>query len=299
MSSAAPPKPGDARDLEAAPAARRRAWPRPNAMAQGGIAVVSICMLVALLGPLFAPHSASEILSPAAFAPPGDGRLLGTDYLGRDLLSRMLFGARLTLGIAFAATLIGFVAGVLVGFVAAESSGWVDSAICRVLDIMISFPPILLALVVITGFGTSLSILIGTIAVIHSARVARIARAIAMNVAAFEFVEVARARGENMLSVIRHDIWPNTIRPLAVDFGLRLTFSVLFLSALSFLGLGVQPPAADWGLLVRENLSGLYYGALAALLPAAAIGALAVGVNLVVDWLASLSGREISSELLK
>jgi peptide/nickel transport system permease protein len=255
--------------------------------------------LVAVLGGALAPHPPGTIVSSQSFATPSAVPPLGTDYLGRDLFSRLLHGARYSLGLALATTTLGFLVGLTVGFVAAEVGGWTDFAISRGLDVLISFPPLLLALVVIATLGPSVAVLIGTVALIQANRVARIARAIAMGVAAQDFVQVARARGERWPWIVAREIWPNTLTPRAAEFALRMTFSVLFLSALSFLGLGIQPPLADWGLMVRENLAGLYYGVLPALLPALAIGTLTVGINLVVDWLTTGSDRDIAAELLR
>jgi peptide/nickel transport system permease protein len=278
---------------------RRRARPPLNMAAWSGIAILIFYALVAILGPFFTPHSPAEILTSQAFAPPGEAMLLGGDYFGRDLLSRMLYGAGLTIGLATVATLLGFAIGIGLGFTAAEIGGLGDDAISRLVDIMISLPPILLALVAIIGAGSSLPVLVGTVAVTHATRVARVARAIAMDIATQDFVKVARARGEGLWSILRREILPNSVDPLAAEFGVRLTYSILFLSALSFLGLGIQPPTADWGAMVKENLVGLLYGSWAPILPAAAIGSFTVGVNLVVDWVMGQTGREISEELLK
>ncbi|MGD9741001.1 MAG: ABC transporter permease [Dongiaceae bacterium] len=272
---------------------------RPGGTAWIGLCIIGSCLFFALLAPVLAPHPPATILTAQSYAPPDGTSWLGTDYLGRDVLSRLLYGARLTIGLAFLSTLLGFVVGTTLGFAAAELRGIPDTLIGRVVDIMISFPPILLALVVIAGLGSSLTVLVCTIGLIHTSRVTRMARAVALNISATDFVEVARSRGEGLAYIVWREILPNTIRPLATEFGLRLTFSVLFISSLSFLGLGVQPPAADWGGMVRENMSGLYYGAWAALLPAAAIAVLTVGISFVVDWLAAQSGREMSSELLQ
>lgn len=281
------------------PRARRRRRAAPNRLAQIGFCLVGFFVLAALFAPLIAPHSPATMLTTQSYSPPSSDSWLGTDYLGRDVLSRLLYGARLTIGLAFVATLVGFVIGTVLGFTAAELRGIPDMLIGRIVDIMMSFPPILLALVVIAGLGSSLAVLVCTVGLIHASRVTRMARAVALNISATDFVEVARARGEGLGYILRREIWPNTIRPLATEFGLRLTFSVLFISSLSFLGLGIQPPAADWGGMVRENMSGLYYGAAAALLPAGAIALLTVGISFIVDWLASQSGREISGELLQ
>ena len=262
-----------------------------------GLVILAIYAIVVIFGPYLAPYSTGEIISVKSYAPQSEDAFLGTDALGRDLESRMLHGARLTILLAFAATALGFVGGVVLGFAGAEIRGWFDDVITRLIDVFISIPPIMFALVVIAGIGSSIPSLIGIVAVVQAPRVARVARAVAMDISVLDFVEVARARGESVWSVLQREILPNSIRPLAADFGLRFTYSILYLAALSFLGLGIQPPESDWGGMVRENLVGLYFGAWAALLPAAAIAMLTVGINLVCDWLAS--GRDISRELLR
>ena len=262
-----------------------------------GLVILAIYAIVVIFGPYLAPYSTGEIISVKSYAPQSEDAFLGTDALGRDLESRMLHGARLTILLAFAATALGFVGGVVLGFAGAEIRGWFDDVITRLIDVFISIPPIMFALVVIAGIGSSIPSLIGIVAVVQAPRVARVARAVAMDISVLDFVEVARARGESVWSLLQREILPNAIRPLAADFGLRFTYSILYLAALSFLGLGIQPPESDWGGMVRENLVGLYFGAWAALLPAAAIAMLTVGINLVCDWLAS--GRDISRELLR
>ena len=277
----------------------KRARPRPDAWAWTGIVIVIVGLVLAVIGPLLAPHGVGQIVT-SVYAQPDALTLLGGDVLGRDLLSRLLYGAQLTVGVALAATVAGFLLGMAVGFSAAEIGGRYDDFITWLIDVFLSFPPILLALIVIASLSSDLWVLIGTIAVIHSSRVARVGRAVAMNIAALEFVEVARARGEKLTSILVREIWPSTIRPLAVEFGLRLTYSILFLSSLSFLGLGIQPPDADWGSMVRENMNAMQNGAFVAVLaPAFAIAILTVGVNLIVDWLGAQSGRGISEELTK
>ncbi len=276
----------------------KRARPRPDAWAWTGFVIVAIGLFFAVFGPWLASHNVGAIISDSSFEAPGVSTVLGTDTLGRDIASRLLHGARLTVGVALAATLLGFLIGMAAGFSAAEIKGRYDDFILWLADMMLSFPPLLLALIVIASLSSSLPVLVCTIAVLHASRVARVGRAVAMNVAALEFVEVARARGESLVSILVREIWPSTVRPLAVEFGLRLTYSILFLSSLSFLGLGIQPPEADWGSMVRENLNALQTGAyLAVLLPAFAIAILTVGVNLIVDWLGAQSGRAISDEL--
>ncbi len=276
----------------------KRARPRPDGWAWAGIVTVAAGLLLAVAGPWLAPHEVGAIISESHFEAPGINTFLGTDMLGRDILSRLLYGARMTVGVALAATVFGFLIGMAAGFSAAEIKGRYDDFMLWLADMMLSFPPLLLALIIIASLSSSLPVLICTIAVLHASRVARVSRAVAMNIAALEFVEVARARGESLVSILVREIWPSTIRPLAVEFGLRLTYSILFLSSLSFLGLGIQPPDADWGSMVRENLNALQTGTyLAVLLPAFSIAILTVGVNLIVDWLGAQSGRSISEEL--
>jgi peptide/nickel transport system permease protein len=275
----------------------RRARPRPDGWAWLGIVIVAIGLALAVFGPMVAPYDVGKLVT-GVFAVPGEGHALGGDVLGRDVLTRLLYGARLTVGAALAATTLGFLIGMAVGFSAAEIKGRYDDAVTWAIDALLSFPPILFALIVIAALGAELWVLVVTIAVIQSTRVARVSRALGMNVAALEFVEAARARGEGLASILVREIWPSTIRPLAAEYGLRLTFSILFVSSLSFLGLGIQPPDADWGSMVRENMTALSTGNYVPVLaPALAIGVLTVGVNLIVDWLGSQSGRAISEEL--
>ena len=249
-----------------------------------GLLILVFWLAVALLGPAFAPHGETEILSDRSFAPAGEVGLLGSDYLGRDVFSRVLYGARMTMGLALVTTLISLGAGVVLGFSAAVRGGLTDGVLSRINDAIMAFPAIILALMVITALGTSLVIVVLTVALIDATRVYRIARALAMDISVMDFVEVARARGESLWWITRREILPNALGPLAAEFGIRFTFAILFISALSFLGLGVQPPAADWGVMVRENLQGLLFGSAAALLPAASVASLTVGVNLLVDW---------------
>jgi peptide/nickel transport system permease protein len=262
-----------------------------------GIALLAVNVGCALFGPIIAPHPPGDITPGGAFAPPSATALLGNDYLSRDLLSRLLDGARFSLGVAGLATGLGFLVGMSIGFSAAEIRGRFDAAVTWAIDVLLSFPPILLALIVIAGLGTSLPVLIGTIAFIQSPRVARVSRAVALGIATLEFVEVARARGEGLAAILLREIFPSAVRPLAVEFGLRLSYAVLFMSSLSFLGLGIQPPEADWGGMVRENLPGLYYGAPASIVPGIMIGLLVLGINLTVDWLSAGADAQISEEL--
>lgn len=255
-----------------------------------GLAIVAFWLLMAVAGPLIAPHAIGKIVDTAVFAPASRAFPLGTDYLGRDMLSRVLYGARYTVGVALVATLLASGAGTALGITAAVAGRWIDAVISRALDTLISIPSKLFALVTVAAFGSSIPVLIITAGVIYTPGAFRIARSLAVNVNALDYVQVARARGEGIAYITRAEILPNIVGPLLADLGLRFVFVVLLLSGLSFLGLGVQPPQADWGSLVRENIVGLDSGAPAVIIPALAIATLTIGVNLVIDHLPGRRG---------
>jgi len=249
-----------------------------------GLMTITAYLVIALFAPVVAPYSETEILG-GAYEVWSDKYLLGTDNLGRDMLSRLIFGARNTIGIALAAVVIAFAIGGVTGMLSAILGGWYDTIISRIVDILMAIPSLVFALLILTILGTSMTTLVLVIAVLDSTRVYRITRAAAMNVAVMDFVEVARLRGEGMWWVIRKEILPNIMAPLLAEFGLRFCFVFLFIAALSFLGLGIQPPTADWGSMVRDNATLINYDDITPLLPAAAIAVLTVAVNFVVDWL--------------
>ena len=205
------------------------------------------------------------------------------------MLSRLILGARNTIGIAFTTVVLAFLIGGIVGMLVAILGGWYDLLIGRLVDILMAVPSLIFALLLLTIFGTSIPSLIVIIAVLDSTRVFRIARSAAMNVVVMDFVEVAQLRGERMWWVIRKEVLPNIMAPLLAEFGLRFCFVFLFIAALSFLGLGIQPPTADWGSMVRENATLINYNDITPLLPAAAIAGLTIAVNFVVDWMLHLS----------
>ncbi|KNY16000.1 ABC transporter permease [Shinella sp. SUS2] len=249
-----------------------------------GIIGILLAVFCALFAPLIAPYGESEIVG-SVWQPMGGDFLLGTDNLGRDLFSRLIFGARTTIFVALAATILSFSLGMLLSFTAAVTGGLVDQAFSRFNDLMMAIPTLIFALVVLAVLPQQLWILILVMAILDSTRVYRIGRAVALDVAVMEFVEAARLRGEGTGWIIFREILPNTLSPLLAEFGLRFAFSILFLSTLSFLGLGIQPPAADWGGMVKDNKDGIIFGISAALIPGGAIAGLAICVNLVVDWL--------------
>ena len=256
-----------------------------------GLAITLAIAVLVLLAPVIAPHGQAEIIG-EVWAPISSNAWLGTDSLGRDLLSRLLYGGRITLLIALAATVLALLIGCVLGFTAAISGGWVDTVLARAVDAVMAIPTLIFALVLLSVLGTSIPVLIGTIACLASTRAFRLSRAIAGNVVALEYFEVARLRGERMAWLMFYEVLPNSLAPLTAEFGLRLCANFLFIAALSFLGLGIQPPLADWGGMVRDNASAISYGGLAPLIPAAAIGVFAISINLVVDWILSVQAGE-------
>lgn len=252
--------------------------------AKFGIAVVLFYIFVAVFAPLLAPFGESEVVG-YEYEPWSAVNWLGTDSLGRDMATRMIYGARNTIGIALVTTMIAFAVGSAAGFFAAVLQGWVDQVLSRAVDVVISIPTLIFALLLLTIFGASVTSLIGVIALIYATFVYRIARAVAMGVVVMDYVEAAQVRGEGLWWIMRKEILPNAAPPLVAEFGLRFCFVFLTISGLSFLGLGIQPPAADWGSMVRENASLITFGDLTPLIPAAAIGLLTVAVNFIVDWM--------------
>ena len=248
----------------------------------GGILIL-FWLIMAVIGPMVAPYGANDFVSYDVFGPVSAEYWMGTDYLGRDIFSRVLNGTPYTIGVALAATVAACTAGVVSGLVAAASGGWLDAVISRTQDAMISIPSKMFALIMVASFGSSVPLLIIMAAIAYMPGSFRIARALAVNVMTLDYVQVARLRGESMAYIIFKEVLPNMFRPVLTDFGLRFVFVVLLLSSMSFLGLGVQPPDADWGSLVRENISGLGSGAPAVIAPAIAIASLTIGVNLLID----------------
>lgn len=263
-----------------------------------GFVIVGIYVVLGLFAPLIAPFAQSDVVGPQ-YHPWSAPYYLGTDALGRDVLSRLIYAARNTVGIALATTAIAFLLGISVGLLAAVLGGWFDTITSRIVDILMAIPSLIFALLVLTITGTSVMALILVIAILDSTRVYRLSRAVAQGILVMDYIEVARMRGENLFWIIRREILPNATAPLVAEFGLRFCFVFLFISGLSFLGLGIQPPAADWGSMVRESAKLISFAnfatwqtatfGLAPLLPAGAIAILTIGVNLIVDWVLRLS----------
>ncbi len=248
-----------------------------------GLAMILINVVAAVFTPWIAPYTETEIVGDVWLSSNSEN-WLGTDHLGRDLFTRLVYGARNTITIAFVTTILSFVVGIIMGFFAATLGGWTDQILSRVIDILMAFPTLIFALMVLSVIGTSVSGMIIVIALLDSTRVYRLSRAVAMDIEVMEYVEAARLRGEGIWWVMRREILPNAMPPLVAEFGLRFCFVFLFIAALSFLGLGIQPPLADWGGMVRENAGAITFGIMTPLWPAGAIAFLTVGVNLIVDW---------------
>jgi peptide/nickel transport system permease protein len=252
--------------------------------AKFGLLVIVLYILVAIFAPVLAPFGETQVVG-EGFAPWGGQFLLGTDNLGRDMFSRLVYGARNTLGIAFLTTVLAFLLGGLGGLIAAIKGGAVDQGLSRVVDILMAIPQLIFALLILSVVGTTATSLVLVIALLDATRVFRLSRAVAMTVVVQDFVEAARLRGEGLWWLVTREVLPNAAAPLIAEFGLRFCFVFLFISALSFLGLGIQPPTADWGSMVRDNAVLITFGDISPLLPALAVALITVSVNFVVDWM--------------
>jgi peptide/nickel transport system permease protein len=250
-----------------------------------GVAFVAFLVVVALLGPLVAPYSPTEFVAVPNSGPSGDA-LFGADALGRDVFSRFLNGGRSVLWMAGAATLLGVVIGVGIGLVAAYSRGWLDDVLMRGSDVVLAFPQIILALLAVSAIGPKLWLIVIVVAVGHIPRVARVIRGAAQEVVERDFVKAAEAVGEKRSRIVFGELLPNVTSPLLVELGLRMTYSIGLIAAVSFLGLGLQPPASDWGLMINENRLSITVQPWAVLPPVLAIGLLTVGTNLITDGIA-------------
>ncbi len=253
-----------------------------------GLLVIAIYIIAAVFAPIIAPFGEAEVVG-GAFAPPDETMILGGDQLGRDLFSRLIYGARNTVGVAIVTTGLAFAIGTIAGLVAATMGGWVDQLMGRVVDILLAIPQLIFALLLLTIFGTGVVNMTLVIAVLYSPLVFRLTRAVAGNIVVMDYIEAARLRGESTWYLVTKEVLPNITAPLAAEFGLRFCFVFLVISALSFLGLGIQPPTADWGSMVRDTASLISFGLVTPLIPAGAIALLTVAVNFVVDWMLHIS----------
>ena len=249
-----------------------------------GMFVIFTYAVAAIFAPYIAPFGEAEVIS-SAFAPPDENMLLGADQLGRDMFSRLVYGTRNSVGLALRATIAAFIMGAGAGLLAATKGGWFDQFMGRFADVIMSIPSLIFALLMLSIFGPTTPVIIVAVSIIYAPRVFRLTRAVAGNGVVMDYIEAAKLRGEGTFYLIRKEILPNSMAPLIAEFGLEFCFVFLLVAGLSFLGLGIQPPTADWGSMVRENATLISFGDITPLIPAAAIALLTVAVNFVVDWM--------------
>ena len=265
-------------------------WDDLNTSARIGLFIVAFFAFCALFAPWLAPYGESEIVGDV-WEPLFGNFFFGTDQIGRDMLSRLIFGARNTMALAIVSTAVSFTAGAVLGFVAATMGGRVDQFLSRIVDVGISIPTLIASLIVLSAVGTATPTLVLVIGIIYALPVFRIARAVAMDIEVMDYVEAARLRGEGLWWLMSREILPNALTPLAAEFGVRFCFVFLLIASLSFLGLGLQPPLADWGAMVRGNADGIAWGFMHPIIPAACIALLTIGINLLIDrWVHKASG---------
>lgn len=261
-----------------------------------GALLLLLIILLAAVGPFVAPYASDKVVS-ITFAGPDSSYIFGTDGLGRDVLSRVLNGGWVLLLLAAASTAIGVIVGAATGLVAAYVGGWVETLIMRVVDIILALPQIIFALLLLSVAGPQLWLLVLAVGFSHAPQVARVIFAAAQDVTERDFVRISRLWGVSLARVLQRDVLPNLLGPMIVEFGLRLSFSIIILSGLSFLGFGRQAPAADWGLMINENRLGLELNPLAVVVPALLLAVLAVGANTFGDAIARASmGDETGEE---
>jgi len=255
-----------------------------------GVTIVVFVVAVAFFGRYFAPYDPNVPVS-APLSPPSSHYWLGTDFLGRDVFSRLLYGGRSVITLAALATGLGYLIGMSVGLIAGFSRSRVDPVLMRSVDVMLAFPPLLFLLVLISGAGTGVQVLVIGVAVIQAPGISRIVRTATLEVSVRGYVEAAIARGERSYAVIVREVLPNIMAPVLVDSGLRFTYSILIIASVNFLGLGLQPPASDWALMISDNRQYIAIQAWAVLAPAAMIALLTIGINLTGDAIARSLGR--------
>jgi peptide/nickel transport system permease protein len=250
-----------------------------------GLVIFVVMVVIALAGPLFAPHNPNQFVT-APNSPPSSQALFGGDNLGRDVWSRFLYGGRSVLGMSVSATLIGVVLGLVVGLTAAYMSGITDEVLMRIADVFMAFPQIVLALLLLTAFPSSVILIVLIVGLSHAPRVARVIRGAAQQIVERDFVKAAEAVGEPRSRIIFGELLPNVTSPLMVEFGLRLTYSIGLIAAINFLGVGLQPPASDWGLMIQDNRLAVSVQPWGVVLPVLAIALLTIGTNLLTDGFA-------------
>lgn len=252
--------------------------------------LLGLILLVAVAGPLVAPHDPAEPVGLPGSSPSGNA-LLGTDGLGRDVLSRVLHGGLTVIGLGLTAAAVSYVLGVLIGLTAGYSRNLLDPFLMRGVDVLLAFPPLLFVLVLVTGAGASVAVLVFAVGIVQTTGISRMVRAATLEVAVRGYVEAAVARGERLPAILRREILPNIVTPLLADFGLRFTYAIVLIASMNFLGLGLVPPAADWGLMVAENRAFISLNMWAVVAPAVLLALLTIAVNLLGDAHVRVLGR--------
>jgi peptide/nickel transport system permease protein len=250
-----------------------------------GVGLAAVVLFVIVFGRFFTPYDPNKPLVGPNTAPPSAEHLLGTDDLGRDVLSRLLVGGTTIILIALAAVVLAWLLGSPLGMLGAYKGGRLDTVITRTFDLLLALPPLLIVLCAIAGLGTSSLVLVITIMLVYLPRMGRLARGATQAVVTNEYVAAAQARGERTRAILFREVLPNIMAPTTADFVLRITYAVIFVATLNFLGLGVQPPTADWGVMVAENRSFININPAGTLAPAAAIALLSIALNLIADAL--------------
>ena len=270
----------------------RRFVPRLARVRSGrvGLALLAFVLLVAVIGPLVAPHDPTEPVGLPGEAP-SSAAPLGTDGLGRDVLSRVLHGGLTVLGLGIAAAAVSYLGGLTIGLVAGYSRNLLDAALMRGVDVLLAFPPLLFVLVLVTGAGTSAAVLVLAVGIVQVTGISRIVRAATLEVSVRGYVEAAVARGERTSAILRREVLPNIMAPVLADFGLRFTYAIVIIASMNFLGLGLVPPAADWGLMVAENRQFITLNLWGVLAPAIMLAVLTIAVNLIGDAHVRVLGR--------
>lgn len=274
----------------------QRLWRRMPPTLVGGGVILIFFAIVAVTGPLLAPYAANTLMTGPPHSPPTAQNWFGTDQLGRDVFSRVVLGTRVDLTLALSATALGVVLGGALGLTLGYVGGWLDNVVMRITDMIISIPPLILSLLVLSGFGSSYPLLVVTVGLIYAPRVARTARAAALEVVTEDFVTAARARGESVGSVVVQELLPNAMGPLFVEFAIRSGFAVIMIGSLGFLGFGVKPPTPEWGLMISESRNAIFAAPWTVVFPSIVMATLVMALNLTTEGLARVLGHTLRRE---
>jgi peptide/nickel transport system permease protein len=267
----------------AVPTGRRPFWRVLDWEGSAGLLAVVFIVVIGVLGPLFAPYGPTQVAVGPIASGPSAQHLLGTDELGRDVLSRLLNGGLTTILVATLSVLVAYALGILIGFWSSSRGGWVDALIVRAVDVVVSLPYLLLVFAIVAIFGSSLPVVAVVLTVVFLPYIVRVTRGISREVYSRDYVQMAVLRGDSRARILFLEVLPNAAGPLLADCGQQLTAGVLTLSTLSYLGIGSQPPSSDWGAMVADGQSLIATSPLAAFAPALCVAMLCIGFNLIAD----------------